>query len=796
MSTQKKEKSRTHINNPLPKRLKRDLREDLGKYIVIFALLFVSIGFTSGFLVAADSMIVAYNESFEKYNVEDGHFTLQRPANKAQIKNVEANDIETYELFYAGFDLTNGSSLRVFKNRMEVNLPCVMEGRLPNKTGEIAIDRMYADNNKLSVGDTIAEKTHEGEGVASPREWNIVGLVALPDYSALFSDNNDLMFDSLMFGVALVSEDEFDSMHPLTYCYAWKYLNGISGSERYIENEKEISDDLMKKIGKEVTLEDFVPRYLNQGINFTGDDMGGDSAMMEVFLYIMIVITAFVYGITMKDTIGKESTVIGTLLASGYTKGELVRHYMTMPIIVTLVAAITGNIFGYTLFKNLCVALYYNSYSLPTYETLWNANAFVRTTLIPILIMGAVSWIVLRRSLSFSPMDFLRRNLTRQKNKSALKLSKRIPFFSRFRMRIIIQNIPNYLVLFIGIFFANVLLYFGMALPNVLTNYQDSIPNQMIAERQYILSIPSEAMDEDKKTESMVNLLKYFKEVETEIQSAEKFGAYTLETIPEGEGKKDEIMIYGIEDGSRYVDATFDSGEIYVSSLFADKYGTKAGDTLRLKEKYDEETYDFNIAGIVQYDGAMNIFMGLDDLNKKFDLPEGMFSGYFANEEITDISEEYINSIIDFDSLTKVSRQLMKSFGGFMKLVNVFSVVLFVFLVYLLSKIIIEKNGQSISMTKILGYTDGEVSRLYLVATTIAVIIFVLISFPIVNIIVRVLWQYFIALRMSGWIVFHVDVDIFFKMFALAICAYIVVAVMEFIKIKRIPMDIALKNVE
>ena len=51
---------------------------------------------------------------------------------------------------------------------------------------------------------------------------------------------------------------------------------------------------------------------------------------------------------------------------SGYSEGELIRHYMEMPLFVTLIAALIGNILGYTAFKELCVTMYYGSYSLPT----------------------------------------------------------------------------------------------------------------------------------------------------------------------------------------------------------------------------------------------------------------------------------------------------------------------------------------------------------------------------------------------------------------------------------------------
>ena len=44
---------------------------------------------------------------------------------------------------------------------------------------------------------------------------------------------------------------------------------------------------------------------------------------------------AFVFGVTVSNTITKRQNVIGTLRASGYTKGELILHYMTMPLAVT-----------------------------------------------------------------------------------------------------------------------------------------------------------------------------------------------------------------------------------------------------------------------------------------------------------------------------------------------------------------------------------------------------------------------------------------------------------------------------
>ena len=781
------------MKNPLNKRLPREFRKDFGKYLVIFLLLVIMIGFVSGFLVADGSMIKAYNDGFQKYNIENGHFRTSEQMNDAQIQTAEENGITLYDNFYIEQDLDNESTMRIFQTRDQVNLACVMKGNLPKNKDEIAIDRMYAENNNISIGDTLKSDTNS---------WKVTGFVALSDYSCLFQNNNDSMFDSVKFGVGLVTPEAFHSLDSsLTkYCYSWKYADEPATEKE----EKEVSEDLMKALNSEVSLEEFVPRYLNQAITFTGEDMGSDRAMMIVFLYIVIVIIAFVFGITISNTIQKEANVIGTLLASGYTRNELIRHYMAAPVIVTLISALIGNILGYTVLKNVCAGMYYGSYSLPTYVTIWNAEAFLLTTIVPILLMLVVNYTVLRRKLSLSPLKFLRRDLKRRQQKHALSLSKRIPFFSRFRLRVIFQNISNYILLFIGILFANLLLMFGLLFPAVLAHYQDVLSDNLLCNYQYILQVPISAMDEDHKLESLINMLYFQHEVETDNPDAEKFSAYSLNTLG-GTYKAEEVLLYGIADNSRYLpfdfsgkdtDDTLDEPSVYISSAYADKYLISAGDEITLKETYEDDAYTFLIKGIYDYEGGLTVFLPQEELNRLFDLGSGYFSGYLSDTEITDIDQKYISSVIDLNSLSKISRQLNVSMGSMMSLVDGFSILLFMILIYLLSKIIIEKNAQSISMTKILGYSDREISSLYLLSTSIMVILFLLLSLPVESAIMVVLFREVMLQSISGWIPLYIDPVIYVKMFLLGFGTYLIVAAIEYRRIRKVHMDQALKNIE
>ena len=436
-----------------------------------------SIGLISGFLVADGSMIKAYNDSFDKYNIEDGHFRLNDSLSKENKKALEKEGVTIYDLNYIEEEVESTSTIRLFKPRNKVNQVCIMEGKLPQSKNEIAIDRMYADNNNYQVGQTIK---------VGKKKLKITGLVALSDYSALFSKNSDLMFDAVKFGVGIVSNEGFESFKDakIYYNYAWTY-------NEKVDNEVNASNDFLNVLVKNVSgIDDYIPQYANQAIHFTGDDMGGDKAMMTVLLYIIIGILAFVFAITTKNTIESEAPMIGTLRAMGYTKKEMLIQYMTLPILVSLVACIVGNILGYTYFKDVMAGMYYGSYSLPTYVTIWSGDAFIKTTIIPFIMMVLINYGILMKSLKLSPLKFMKRDIKKvKKNKKTLVLH-RLGFFSQFRLSVILNNLSGYITLFVGVLFAIILLMFGMDMHPVLDHYQDIVVNNMTAKYQYILNTP------------------------------------------------------------------------------------------------------------------------------------------------------------------------------------------------------------------------------------------------------------------------------------------------------------------
>lgn len=765
------------MRNPLWRRIPKELKEELGKYIVIFLFMVITTGMVSGFMVAGESMKKTYDNTFDKYNVEDGHFDLSDEASDNMKGNIEDEGVKLYDMSYyelpmskIGSDSENDAAdggvrtLRIFAPRHDVNKMCLMDGEFPAGTEEIAIDRMYAVNNDIEIGDDIK---------AGDKIYSVCGFVALSDYSTMFQNNNDTMFDATIFGIAVVTNEEFDDLPEKnkTWSYSWMYDDGMPDEEN---DEKKLADDLIETVYTQavmngITVETYIPRYQNQAINFAGDDIGSDTNMMKWFEYIVIVILAFIFAVTISNTLTKEASVIGTLRASGYTKGELLIHYISLPVIVTFVASAVGNVLGYSVFKDIGAQLYYASYSLTKYVTYWNADAFVLTTVVPLIIMIVVNLLVVNSKLKLSPLRFLRHDLSRSKRKKAVKLPH-WKFMTRFKTRVILQNIPGYVVMLIGIYFAQVLLMFGLMLNPMLKHYQNDILDNMIADHQYVLD----------------------SQVETANNNAETYCVKTLRTTGDID---DEIMVYGIHSDSKYFPVKLNDGDVLVSDSYADKYEIVDGGKIKLKESYTDDTYDLKVTGSVVYPAALAVFVTEGDFREIFDKDEDYFTGYFSNDKLTDI-EDHVVSEITKDDMIKVSRQLTKSMGGMFYIVVVFSLVMFMLLVYLLTKLIVEKNTVSISMVKILGYDTKEISKLYLSSTTVMVAVVTLLDILLSYLSIKVIYRAMLIDMLSGWMPIYMAPWIFPLMFVLSFACYLVISLLQMKRIKRIPMDEALKNVE
>ena len=482
---------------PLAKRLPRELRRNIGKYLGIFLLMCGSIALTSGFLLAAHSIGCLIDNMRDEYTIEDGRVTTSFEATDAQLEAAEdaaegVGGATLHKNFSidaaikkpAGDDSTK-RTLRTYAHRTEVDLASYCAGTEPQADDEVAVDRVFATNNDLAVGDTVE---------LCGRTYTICGIMTLPDSQALFLNNSDFTVNTITFGVAEVTDAGFAALEDAggapTYTYSFTFKNrDLSVAER-TDAEKDMVEALTDA---DARVDDLIDADSNQGIGYARDDVDGDSAMWTTLLDIIIVIMAFVFVVLTDATIEEESAVIGTLLASGYRKREIVLHYLALPAVVGILAAGLGCALGIAFFTEPMRNLYYGSYSLPPFRVYWSWEIFVKCAVVPAAALILITLVGLLRKIGKTPLQFLRHEASgKSGTKRGLRLPERMGFVARFRLRVFLRNLGNFATLFVGIAFASLLLLFGLAILPTMTHYADNLETSLVAEHQYTLKAPLE----------------------------------------------------------------------------------------------------------------------------------------------------------------------------------------------------------------------------------------------------------------------------------------------------------------
>ena len=374
--------------------------------------------------------------------------------------------------------------MRTFEHRTQVDLAAYAQGGEPQAADEIAIDRVFATNNDVSMGDTVALN-----GV----EFHVVGIMTLADNQALFQSNSDFTVNTLSFGVAEVSSEGFKALENTGFLPSYTYSYRFADRDLSVADRVDIEKDMVSALSDaHANVTDLTDVDSNQGIGYAKDDVSGDSAMWMTLLYIIIVIMAFVFVVLTSGMIEEESAIIGTLLASGYRRRELVAHYLALPCIVGIAAAAVGNVVGFTLMSEPMRNLYYGSYSLPPYYATWSWGVFFQTTVVPVAVLVLVTLVGLLRKMGHTPLQFLRHETSKGGVKRGFALPERLGFTARFRLRVFLRNLGNFATLFVGIGFASLLLLFSLAILPTMSHYAENLHNTVVAQHQYSLKAPLE----------------------------------------------------------------------------------------------------------------------------------------------------------------------------------------------------------------------------------------------------------------------------------------------------------------
>ena len=747
------------MRNPLHKSLKKEFLRNRSRYISLSLVLILMIGVVTGFLSVAYSAKELLIKDQISSKVEDGQLALRDRMDVKTKTKLEALGLKVYEQFYTEQSVSRDTMVRVYRKRFDINRATLHEGRMPNKQTEIALDRLFALKNGYNIRDTIR---------MSGKSMTITGLISVPDYTSLIQKNSDMMMDPIHFGIAIVTDTGFQTLSTDRIVYSYSYY--LDDRELNDFQKQKRADDIQEICIREgAVLENLLTAQMNQAISFLPNDMGSDIPMFQTLLYIILMILAFIFVVISQTMIEEQASVIGTLLASGYTRRELLQHYMMLPTILIIVSAGIGNLIGYTLFPNLFTDMYYSNYCLPplSIQPVW--EALLSTTVMPFIFMMLILYVLLKRRLRLSPLRFLRKDLRRHRQRRYIPLHGS-SFFQRFRIRIILQNKGSYLVLFLGIIFASFLLMFALILTPSMEQYIRNLEADTRCDYQYLLKAPVQA-DGEKVT--LTSLKAYYVGGDLDL----------------------DVTLYGLGPNSGYyTDMTLSSDpkSIVISSDFASKMSLQVGDAITLRNPYRDKAYSFTIQDIYPYNAGFSAYMPRNQLNQLLHEDHTYFNGYLSNQPL-DIEEAYVQSVVTRSDLVKINEQMTQAFSQLLPVLTSVSIAIYLVVLYILTRLVTDRNAISMSFLKVMGYTAKEIRSLYLHATTLVVLASLTAALPLCNIALRYLMK-FAFMKFTGNLSVYIPGYVYFLVFVTGGVAYLFIKALLTRRIEQMELGYALKE--
>lgn len=255
------------MNKVLRKRLLRELKSNFARYVALVLLIVFGMYVIVSVVSSADTVIRRTDEHGEMNKVEDGQFGVFIPLTDEQEKQISDMGITLEKHFSIDIFAEDGSKLRVFRNRNDIDLVELDSGRYAENMNEAVAEKRYCEDHSLTVGDKLT---------AGGIEYEIVGIGTTPDYDAPFDKFSDTAVSSVGFGLLFVSDEQYDYIKNDTLqqaedlCYAYR-LNGKADDEELKDmikdfefNYKDVTDKYyLETVGEALQQRD----DLRDGIN-------------------------------------------------------------------------------------------------------------------------------------------------------------------------------------------------------------------------------------------------------------------------------------------------------------------------------------------------------------------------------------------------------------------------------------------------------------------------------------------------------------------------------------------------
>lgn len=226
-----------------------EIRKSKARFISIFLIVALGVAFFSGIQASSPDMRYSGDAYYEAAKLMD--LKIQGTLGLTQRDVKAVSDIDGVELAEGSYstDVMSGEDdarkvLHLESISSNFNLLTADEGRIPEKSGEIFLDKPFAKNRGYKIGDTISVSEDGDSELLKKTTYTVVGIGSSPLYIS-FNRGNTTLGSGEVSGFGYILPEDFEQ-EAFTQIYIMVHESGdvISYTDAY--------DNLIKKIRKRV----------------------------------------------------------------------------------------------------------------------------------------------------------------------------------------------------------------------------------------------------------------------------------------------------------------------------------------------------------------------------------------------------------------------------------------------------------------------------------------------------------------------------------------------------------------
>lgn len=727
--------------------LRNNIKNTRVSFISIVMFVALGIAIFSSFAWVALSLTQIVDDEFNEASLCDFSITCPYGITEEGIDAIEKLDdfdeVETVRTAFSFFKTAKGNcQIRIGELGNKINKPIMVEGRLPEKKGEIAVEAWFADNHGLKIGDDITFENSDGCELTTYK-FKITALMESAAYISKASDTygtglNNLAVDGLMFTSKDSFSNEFDTCYQELLIKSNKLRGLNTFSDEYKKQSKSIEEKntkelkkLRKSIKKSIAgvngLEGSIcTREYNFGFSAIRIVIQSIKKMKMTMAMLFFIVGLLVCYSAVSRNVYNHTILIGTKKSLGFYNIETTLGYLLYTASAVVLGAILGFLIAIFLIEQIMINILSEAYVISETLKYYEFSLILILTLVELLLMLLCTWFACYDIHKKNPVELLTGSFAIKKGKlffEKLSIFKRLSPFNKVVVRNFFIDRKRVISTILGIVGCTALVVCAITMSD---NTDMSFGKQFDKFYSFNKIVYYQNVENKKTEKNIKNRLKN-KGIKfacahcgaglVSMPDKTQMGAQFY--VPTDDNFEDFVKIHPTQKL-----AVPDDEAVWVNISYAEEFGAKPGDKIELENSFGEKK-KFKIAGFYEYYlVGMQIIFSKEVYEKGWQEKPVSNAMFICSKESAKQIEDVLSDIEGYamtNDYYVVAKNYFEAFTSVSKALEVVYLVLAILLAFLvllnLFTLFVEEKRKELIILLINGYSIKK-ARAYIYRDT------------------------------------------------------------------------------